>query len=197
MHEPHRMPAAPSCAGAEPTPQPADPGEQADRQAWHRRGFNGALAALAWAAAAGACRRVEQAPDFRYTLLDGTSGDGRRLAGRVVLVSFWATTCGSCLTGMPRMVDLHREFHQRGFELLAVAMRHDPPARVAAYAETHRLPFGVVIDNTGEVGRAFGDVRVTPSGFLIDRQRLVAERWTGSPDFGRLRARIEKLVVAA
>jgi peroxiredoxin len=197
MREPHHMPASPSCAGVEPTPQRADPRGRADRRSWHRRGFNGALAALACAAAAGACTRVERAPDFRYTLLDGTSGEGRRLAGRVVLVSFWATTCGSCLTGMPRMVDLHREFHPRGFELLAVAMKHDPPARVAAYAEAHRLPFGVVIDNTGEVGRAFGDVRVTPSGFLIDRQRLVTERWTGSPDFGRLRAQIEQLVGAA
>jgi peroxiredoxin len=196
MRRPNRMPTAPSFAGAEAgAPAPA-PRVRAGSEAWPRRAFNGTLAALAWAAAAGGCTRAERAPDFRYTLLDGTTGEGSRLAGRVVLVSFWATTCGSCLAGMPRMVALHREFHPRGFDLLAVAMQHDPPARVASYAETHRLPFGVVIDNTGEVGRAFGDVRVTPSGFLIDRRGLVAERWTGSPDFGRLRAHIERLVAA-
>lgn len=160
---------------------------------WSRRDF-ACAAALVWSAAAAACSRTERAPDFRFTLLDGTRRDGRALSGRVVLVSFWATTCGSCLAEMPQMVALHHEFHPRRFDLLAVAMSHDPPARVASYAETHRLPFGVVIDNTGEIARAFGGIRVTPSGALIDRRGLIAERWTGPPDFDRLRARIARLL---
>ena len=177
-------------------PEPATPTARSTA-GWTRRGFAGATAALAWSAAAAGCNRAEHAPQFRYTLLDGTPGEARALSGRVVLIGFWATTCGTCLSEMPQMVALHRDFHPKGFELLAVAMRHDPPARVASYAEAHRLPFGVVIDNTGEVARAFGGIQVTPSGALIDRKGMIATRWTGPPDFGRLRARIERLVAAA
>ena len=40
---------------------------------------------------------------------------------------------------------LAKEMEARGFDTLAVAMQYDPPAHVANYAETRRLPFGVVI----------------------------------------------------
>ena len=190
-----KAPEAAACDQLNAQP-PAVPPDQS-RTGWTRRGFAGGTAALAWSAAAGGCSRAEHAPEFRYTLLDGTRGDGRALSGRVVMVGFWATTCGTCLSEMPQMVALYRDLHPKGFDLLAVAMSHDPPARVASYAETHRLPFGVVIDNTGEIARAFGGIQVTPSGALIDRKGMITTRWTGPPDFGRLRAQVERLVDAA
>ena len=42
-------------------------------------------------------------------------------------------------------------YEQKGFDTLAVAMSYDPPAYVANYAETRRLPFGVAMDSTGEI----------------------------------------------
>jgi peroxiredoxin len=130
----------------------------------------------------------EAAPRFGYTLLDGSRADSSGLTGRVTLVNFWATTCAICVAEMHHWTALYQELKPTGqFETLAVAMSYDPPARVAHFAESRRLPFGVVIDNTGEVARAFGDVRVTPSLFLLDRQGRIAKRYVGKVDVGAVR----------
>jgi peroxiredoxin len=142
----------------------------------------------------GACGQRPRAPAYSYTLLDGTRQDSTRWLGHVTLVNFWATTCSICVAEMPQSIALRQQYQPHGFELLAVAMSHDPPARVAHFAESRALPFPVIIDNMGAIARAFGDVRVTPTWFLIDRQGRIAREWAGAPDMAALRPRIEGLL---
>ena len=136
----------------------------------------------------------EPAPAVGYTLLDGTQGRVDQLRGKVVLVNFWATSCVTCVKEMPELVATHRKFHARGFETLAVAMSYDPPAYVANFAESRQLPFGVVIDNTGEIARRFGDVRLTPTSVLINKRGEIVKRYVGEPDFAALHALVEQLL---
>jgi peroxiredoxin len=154
-----------------------------------------ALAMLsAGALAAAGCAPRTQVPVVGYTLLDGSTGSTLDLRGRVALVNFWATTCAVCVRKMPTLVDLHRHYGPHGFTTLAVAMSWDPPARVAQFAESRALPFGVAIDHTGAIARSFGDVRATPTTFLLDRRGKVADRFMGEPDVARLRQRVERLL---
>ena len=95
-----------------------------------------------------------------------------------------------------QLVATHRKFQPRGFETIAVSMRHDPPALVAHFAETRRLPFAVAIDHTGEIARRFGDVRLTPTTVLVDQQGRIVERYVGEPDFAALQVRVERLLAA-
>jgi peroxiredoxin len=155
---------------------------------------SGALFATGGAALLSACGRRDAAPEVPFTLLDGSTGHTAALRGKVSLLNFWATSCAVCVQEMPALAATWRRFHARGFELLAVAMPYDPPALVARYAETRALPFGVVIDNTGAITRAFGHVRVTPTTFVIDKRGAVAWQFVGAPDFARLHERIESLL---
>ena len=152
------------------------------------------LATPAWLALAG-CGRRESAPAFEYTLLDGRQARSSELRGRVVLVNFWATSCVTCVAEMPGIVALHERFKARGFEALAVAMSYDPPALVSNYAQSRRLPFGVVIDNTGSFAKGFDQVQVTPTTVLINRHGDIVRRFVGEPDFAALNALVEKLLV--
>lgn len=133
-------------------------------------------------------------PQFGYTLLDGTKADTQQLRGKVVLMNFWATSCSVCVAEMPKIVATHRKFEARGFETLAVAMRYDPPASVVRYAESRRLPFGVAIDNTGDIAKRFGDVQATPTTFVIDRRGEIVARYVGEPDFAALERLVERLL---
>ena len=156
---------------------------------------SGAVLAIALAALAQAgCDRQPPVPDFSYVRLDGTRASSAELRGQVVLVNFWATSCVVCVREMPELVATHEQFQARGLRTLAVAMSYDPPARVAQFAETRRLPFEVVIDNTGAIARAFGDVKATPTTFLIDRSGAVVGRYVGAPDFAELQTTIARLV---
>ncbi len=129
------------------------------------------------------CSRVEQAPDLSYTLLDGRRSELAALRGHVVLVNFWATGCAPCVEEMPAMVANWRRFSPQGFETLAVAMAYDPPALVSNFATARALPFGVVIDNTGEIARKLGNVQFTPTSLLIDKRGAIVKRWVGKTDF--------------
>ncbi len=137
------------------------------------------------------------APVFSYTLLDGTVAHSSALQGQVVLVNFWATTCAVCVNEMPQLAATHLRFRQQGLHTLAVAVRHDPPALVADFAQRRGLPFGVVIDNTGAITESFGDVRGTPTTYVIDRQGRIARRIEGEPDFEQLHRLIDQLLAQA
>ncbi len=165
-----------------------------------------AIAAAALAAAAGAALMLRaggagsgpsQTPQIGYTLLDGQLRHTRQLQGQVVLVNFWATSCSSCVGEMPELVATYQKYHAQGYQTLAVAMDYDPPAAVVDFAESRRLPFPVVIDNTGAIARSFGPVLQTPTTFLINKRGQVVKRYLGPPDFVALRMLIEQLLTEA
>jgi peroxiredoxin len=165
-----------------------------------------AIAAVCLTLAAGAAWRSlsenaksgpSQAPQIGYTLLNGQQRHTRQLQGQVVLVNFWATSCGSCVAEMPALVATYQRFRAQGFQTLAVAMDYDPPAAVADFAESRQLPFPVVIDNTGAIARGFGPVSLTPTTFLINKRGQIVKRYLGPPDFVALQRLIEQLLAEA
>jgi len=134
------------------------------------------------------------APIVSFTTLQGERIDTVSLRGKVALVSFWATTCSTCIEEMPDLIKTHEKFAARGLEIIAVAMDYDPEEQVRAYAGQAGLPFKVVLDSNGSVARDFKDVRMTPMAFLIDRQGRIIHTYLGKPDFGALHALLEKLL---
>ncbi|MFG6448048.1 TlpA family protein disulfide reductase [Roseateles sp. BYS180W] len=135
-----------------------------------------------------------QAPAVTYTLLDGSRHSSADWAGKVVLVNFWATSCSSCVAEMPELKATYQRFKTRGFDTVAVAMSYDPPAYVSQFAQSRQLPFGVAIDNTGEVAKSFGKVQLTPTTFVIDKKGRIVSRYVGPPDFAALHQQIERLL---
>lgn len=136
----------------------------------------------------------EAAPAVSYTLLDGSKSSIQAQRGKVLLVNFWATSCVTCVAEMPHIVQTHQKFKGQGFDTVAVAMSYDPPAYVARFAQSRALPFGVAIDNTGQVAQAFGDVKLTPTTFLIDKQGRIVKQYLGAPDFAALDRLIGQLL---
>ena len=113
------------------------------------------------------------------------------LRGKVAVVNFWATWCPECVKETPRMVEAHRKFSARGYETIAVAVR-DQPAQVAEFASRRALPYKVVLDQDGSIAREFGNIRVTPTTFLIGRDGRVLRRYVGEPKWGEFDRLVEQ-----
>ena len=150
-------------------------------------------AAVAWLAL-GPSGAKAAAPEVRYTLLDGSTTSTSQLKGQVVLVNFWATSCTTCVGEMPQIVSTFEKFKGRGYQTVAVAMSYDPPAYVSNFAQSRKLPFGVAIDNTGEIAKQFGQVQLTPTSFLINKRGEIVKRYVGAPDFAEFHALVDKLL---
>jgi len=151
------------------------------------------LAVLAPALVVGAVLFLQQpvAPEVRFTMVSGESVDTSALRGKVVVVNFWATYCVPCLKEMPKLVQTYKKYSPRGYEMIAVAVSQDRPERVAALAAT--LPFKVAFDADGTVAREFGNVRITPSTFIVDREGRIVKRYVGEPEWSELHAILERL----
>lgn len=135
---------------------------------------------------------AQTAPDVQFTTLDGEQFTTQDLRGKVVLVKFWATNCTTCVAQMPSNIENYNNLKDRGYDTIAVAMKYDPPNYVKNFTESRQLPFKVVIDSTGELAQAFGDVRLTPTAFLIDKQGNIIRRYLGNYDKEAFLATVNK-----
>ncbi|WP_405041586.1 TlpA family protein disulfide reductase [Polaromonas sp.] len=155
-----------------------------------------AVAALGIASMAGlyGCSGVQAAPESTFVLLDGSKKTSADFKGKVTLVNFWATSCVTCVAEMPKVISTYNKYKGRGYDTLAVAMRYDPPSYVVNYTETRQLPFKVAIDNTGAVAKAWGDVQLTPTTYLVNKRGEIVKQYVGEPDFAALHQLIEKLL---
>jgi len=113
--------------------------------------------------------------------------------GKPLLVNFWSTTCGVCLAEMPHLSAIYREYQPKGFEMVAVAMPSDRPSDVVEMSESGEWPFLVALDFDGKVGKAFGDIRVTPTSFLIDENGILVEKMVGAIDLKKLSKRLGEM----
>jgi len=59
------------------------------------------------------------------------------------------------------------------------------------------LPFAVAIDNTGANAKAWGDVGITPTSYLVDKRGQIVKRYVGAPEMAELHKLIEKLLAEA
>jgi peroxiredoxin len=138
----------------------------------------------------------KDAPEVTFTSLAGEKVTMQSLRGKVVMVNFWATSCTTCIHEMPQMVETYNKYKDKGLDFVAVAMSYDPPNYVLNYAQTRSLPFKVALDVQGDLAKSFGDVKLTPTTFLIDKNGNIIKRYVGEPEFAALHQLIEKALAA-
>jgi peroxiredoxin len=137
---------------------------------------------------------LSRSPDIALTFTDGRHVELQGLRGQPVLVTFWATTCRKCLREMPDLISLYKDLSGTGFEIIAVAMAHDPPNLVITTANERQIPYPIALDIDGKIAEAFGHVRFTPTSFLIAPDGNIVQHKVGEMDMAALRQQIRDLL---
>lgn len=128
------------------------------------------------------------APALTFTSIDGQKLRLSELRGKVVLVTFWATTCAICLVEQPELVQTYRRYRPRGLEVVAVAMPYDRLDLIRQHIAKYPMPFPVVWDKDGDIGRQFRDIPGTPTTFIVDKKGHLVSKTVGAIDFAKLRS---------
>jgi len=130
---------------------------------------------------------VKNSPDISLLTTDGEELRLADLRGNPLLVTFWSTTCQSCIREMPYLIELYNELAPQGLQIIAISMYFDPPNRVLAMQKARKIPYPVAIDIHADAARAFGDIRMTPTSFLIAPDGRIVYWKTGTMDLSKLR----------
>ncbi len=117
------------------------------------------------------------AKDFQLAAIDGRKIKLSDLKGKVVIVNFWATSCGPCISEMPHLVKVYEQYRDRGVEILAISTDSEVDrAGVVPFARQHKVNFPVLYDEgTEKAYQVFG----IPTTLFIDKQGNIRYRTEG------------------
>jgi len=120
-----------------------------------------------------------RAPDFTLPTLDGEELTLSSLAGRPVLINFWASWCPPCREEMPYLQAA--ALANRELVVLAVDATHTERnvAQVAAFVEEFGLTFPVALDRDGAVNELYL-VRALPTSYFVDRSGVIRAKYLGA-----------------
>jgi peroxiredoxin len=117
----------------------------------------------------------EAVPAFRRPTLQGGAFDTAEVAGRVLVVDFFADYCRPCQRTLPALEALHRAHP----ELVIVGVSLDGDAAAAwRSVGRHQLTFPVVHDAGNVLAGRFRVVEL-PYAFVVDPQGRI--RWAAGP----------------
>lgn len=85
------------------------------------------------------------------TLLSGEPFDQTSLAGKVVLVDFWATWCGPCVAEIANLRKEYEQWHDKGFEVVGVSLDEDRDTLVE-FVKAKEIPWPILYEQPGGPG---------------------------------------------
>ena len=122
------------------------------------------------------------APDFTLPTLSGAPIRLSDLRGKVVLLNFWVTWCGSCRAEMPTLDALYQQYKDRGLEVLAVNLDATTTSKVQAFVGELGVTFRIGLDPSSSIARTYR-VAGLPTTYLIDRAGNVVVQEVGARDW--------------
>jgi thiol-disulfide isomerase/thioredoxin len=152
-----------------------------------------AAAPVAAVAAAAKTAAGRPAPDFTLAVLGkGDDVQLKSLAGKVVLLDFWASWCGPCRKTLPEIARMGAR--HPGLVVLAVSVDEDR-GKALQFLKDEEATVLALHDAQQKVADAYG-LEGMPSGFLIDRRGVLRYRHDGygEGDFRDLDDEVRKLM---
>ena len=138
-----------------------------------RRIFLIGLALLPGLAGASALRVGDRLPAFTLDGWDGKPVASATLAGKPLVIDFWASWCATCKAALPALDAMSRRVGDRGVEVLAVNIDREQSAADAWLAE--RLPdrrVTLLRDPDGALLARLGADGM-PAVYVVDRDGIV------------------------
>ena len=110
--------------------------------------------------------------DFTLTDLTGKQWNRKSLAGKVVLVNFWATWCPPCRKEMPDLDALYKRFQSKGLVILALSDEEQNIVR-PFIATQQKVDYPILLDPGGKVAELY-HVDGIPKTFIYGRDGKLA-----------------------
>jgi len=138
--------------------------------------------------------RARVAPNFRLTTPDGKTLTLESLAGKVVLIDFWATWCGPCREALPHIRKIAQKFDGQPLVVLSISLDKDEP-KWKDFTAKNQMTWLQYRDGgfDGKIATLFG-VSAIPATFTIDADGILEDQHVGDAD---IEGKLKKLIASA
>lgn len=129
------------------------------------------LGAVVVVAPASALDAGAKMPEIGLKDLSGKTVDLSSLAGKVVIIDFWATWCAPCKEELPELEKLHKKYGSKGLAVLGVSIDKEAGV-VKPFLDKMKITFPVVHDAGHALAGKYAPPRM-PSSYIVDKKGIV------------------------
>jgi len=129
----------------------------------------------------GGAKGTTPAYNFTLTGLDGKKVTLADFKGKALIVDVWDTWCPPCKAEIPHFIELYKEYHSKGLEILGVAGGRYGKAAVEKFIKDYGINYNnAIIDQAFNQG--FGGIYNIPTTFVIDTDGNIYKKYIGYND---------------
>ena len=110
-------------------------------------------------------------PEIGLSDLSGKPVSVASLAGKVVVLDFWATWCAPCKEELPVLQKLYKKYGAQGLVIVGISVDKDA-ANLPAFLKKLGVTFPIVHDANHQVTGRYAPPRM-PSSYIVDRKGIV------------------------
>ncbi len=118
------------------------------------------------------------APALAVTTLQGEKYSLDAMAGKVVVIDFWATWCPPCVESVPELKELLRKYPREKVSLISISA-DDDEEKWKAFIAKKQMDWPHYRDEDGAIEEAFA-VHAFPTYLVIDGDGIIRQRIEGA-----------------